>query len=111
MNFNPEQLELELEYSDSKWRTEMEKDKDNWDSKDLYLVQLVKEKVYHVRVNAQNANEAQDVARRWSNYWDTIDKLDTWEKPTEVEDENFPQVKNCKLLEIHEHVQGVSVNG
>lgn len=91
----------------------MEKDRDNWDENDLnsYTVHVDKVKTYLVEVNAKSPSDAQDIVERWSLYWDTIVKLDTWEKPTKIDDEVWPQVIDCKLLDIVESVKGVSTNG
>ena len=94
----------------------MENDRDSWDNhyanlltgENLYTVHLTKEKVYRVRVDAESPSAAEEIAKRWAIYWDTIVKLETWEKPTEIKDEVWPQIKACELVEIYEHVKGTA---
>lgn len=90
----------------------MDQDRDNWDENDLnsYTVQVDKVKSYLVEVNAKTPSDAEDIVQRWSLYWDTIVKLETWERPTKIDDEVWPQVVDCRLVDIVENVKGVAKN-
>jgi hypothetical protein len=113
MRTEPEQLELDLnlDYSDSRWRKDMEESKEQWDGSKSYSVQISEEKKFFVTVKAKDPSEAQHLAHEWCEYWSIIDKLDTWDKDAEIDDIEWPHVQKCELLDIRVNAQGVRLDG